>query len=449
MNSAQMREIKQAVNKYFELKIDELIVSAYPEVTGNQKIMGEYGVQEVLYFSNKIMDNFREALNSRDFMTFPTQYQLNNEYGSGELVADINGLISCFENRRGAKTLTFLHKLIGYQVQHGLWHLNENTPVMHSIEDIQRAKDAIKITDRQIEQSLKKIKQTQEESEKLHANAQGLLGQFNAHLNEIEALLVQSRKLVGVIGEESSKGTATLEKIYSFLSLSNEKKEEIDRVYKLSIESLEKVKVVFDEYDTEASFNIENFEKKNLDFKSKLEFVDHHYEKFEERNKYLNDLIGREVGASLFETFKQRKNELNSSIKFWRFAVPLAALLTVYWIYALFGNGDPAVMPWTVIVINSLKALPAVGVLLFSISQYTKERNFQEEYAFKSAVALTVNSYADQLTNSDNRDKLILTSVGSIYKSPLTTRQGRQKDRQSLKDAIDAIKALRNEKSDV
>ncbi|MFT5397066.1 MAG: hypothetical protein ACI85N_002283, partial [Gammaproteobacteria bacterium] len=120
--------------------------------------------------------------------------------------------------------------------------------------------------------------------------------------------------------------------------------------------------------------------------------------------------------------FKQRKGELSTSISFWKWSVPITAIATIAWIFFLFGNGDLANLEWQVIFVNSLKALPAIGLLLFSISQYTKERNFQEEYAFKSAVALTVNAYADQLIVEENKDKLIMDSVNEIYKSPLSSK---------------------------
>ena len=97
------------------------------------------------------------------------------------------------------------------------------------------------------------------------------------------------------------------------------------------------------------------------------------------------------------------------------------------------------------ILVNSLKALPAVGLLLFAISQYVKERNFQEEYAFKSAVALTINSYADQLNEITNKDKMIMESVTQIYKSPIHQKIV-QKDQSSIsssaKELIETAKSI-------
>lgn len=98
-----------------------------------------------------------------------------------------------------------------------------------------------------------------------------------------------------------------------------------------------------------------------------------------------------------------------------------------FWIVYLFWGVDPASISWQLLLINSIKTLPVLGLFFFTTSQYTKERNFQEEYAFKSAVALTVNSYAEQLKETANQDKLIMDSVQTIYMPPSKQKVEQQK----------------------
>lgn len=143
---------------------------------------------------------------------------------------------------------------------------------------------------------------------------------------------------------------------------------------------------------------------------------------FNERSDYLNDLIGREVGASLFETFKQRKKEFH--IGRWFVAVILVSVLSIAWIYIVFSGTFKDILPesafvgWQLFALNTLKCVPAVYLIYFVTKQYSLERRFQEEYAFKSAVALTIKAYADLLSDGANKDQLILQSVVSIQKSP-------------------------------
>ena len=55
-------------------------------------------------------------------------------------------------------------------------------------------------------------------------------------------------------------------------------------------------------------------------------------------------------------------------------------------------------------------------VLFFTIKQYVRERTFQEEYAFRSAIALTVQAYGD--ISGSKKEDLILQAVSTIYSLP-------------------------------
>jgi len=92
------------------------------------------------------------------------------------------------------------------------------------------------------------------------------------------------------------------------------------------------------------------------------------------------------------------------------------------------------------------KSLPAIFILLFTINQYRKERNFQEEYAFKSAVALTIDAYSKTLTDPANRDKLILDAVLNVFKTPIEEKFS---DRIKTKTALDTIKELTQTTQDI
>ena len=115
---------------------------------------------------------------------------------------------------------------------------------------------------------------------------------------------------------------------------------------------------------------------------------------------------------------------------FWRVAVPVMSIATVVWVFFLFKN-QTAITDfsnwWQAFAINTLKTIPAIFLLLFSINQYRKERNFQEEYAFKSAVALTIDAYASRLTVQSNKDRLIMDAVLGVYKTPIEEKQYSEK----------------------
>jgi hypothetical protein len=184
----------------------------------------------------------------------------------------------------------------------------------------------------------------------------------------------------------------------------------------------------------------EEIDKRYDDFEQKLKIVEDKTGFFEERNNYLNELISREVGASLFKTFNQRKNEISLSLKIWQISVWVAAVIAILVIMAIFTNffGYFGVanhtFSWQEIIVNGIKSSPAIFLLYYTISQYNKERNFQEEYAFKSAAALTIKAYADILKDDAKKDELILRSVSGVYRSPIINKYDTKSDLNSLTD---------------
>ena len=81
-----------------------------------------------------------------------------------------------------------------------------------------------------------------------------------------------------------------------------------------------------------------------------------------------------------------------------------------------------------------MKSSPFFFLLYYCIAQYNKERNFQEEYAFKSAAALTIKAYADILKDDKNKDELVLKAVYGIYRSPVYTKLKATKEINSTLD---------------
>jgi len=197
-------------------------------------------------------------------------------------------------------------------------------------------------------------------------------------------------------------------------------------------------------YEENLSDLIKKIEEQYSDFEAKLKFIEDKKVYFEERNSYLDELIGREVGASLFETFRQRKNELKKPVNFWKWAVPVMSVATVVWIFILFrGHTEIEELQdwWKFFGINTLKSIPPIFLMIFSISQYKKERNFQEEYAFKSAVALTIDAFSKRITSPGSKDDLILKSVLEVYKSPMYFTKDEKDDKPS-RQILDSIKNM-------
>ena len=366
-----------------------------------------------------MLAQFNEEIDSVYAKALPFQYHFHNEYGNGNLQQDLTNLLNQVKAKNFPASVTHLNRLIHYQAINGFWEKAKRKYFRASEVSVKEDKDRVDLVSKHMLEVSERLGSLISEIEEQQEQINVFANSKKKEVGEIESLLPTAREHVNEINEVHNRSAALEEKISSILSKSDEKRE---AVYDLSNEIKELLSEL-NRLTQDAKEDTEDQKRSHMvleeKFRSILEFVENKQEYFKERNEYLDDLIGREVGASLFETFKQRKRELVSSIGFWKWSVPITSVLAVLWIFFLFGNGDLSSLSWQAVFVNSLKALPAVGLLLFSVSQYAKERNFQEEYAFKSAVALTVNSYADQLSDESNKDRLIMQSVSQIYRSPV------------------------------
>jgi hypothetical protein len=99
-------------------------------------------------------------------------------------------------------------------------------------------------------------------------------------------------------------------------------------------------------------------------------------------------------------------------------------ILSIVWVIIVFTSLRVSLgNEYLNLAVNILKTTPAFILLGFVFSQYTKERNLQEEYAFKASVAMTLTAYSNMLENVDlpenkSRQDMLTSSIELLYKQP-------------------------------
>jgi len=448
MNIPQRDQLIQIIEGF---DVDELKASlaeyCKDEEDINATLINGIPVAYYLSLTTKVIKQLHQELEDSGYITLPTAYSYGGEIGNGNLVSDLSSLISHINSENFNASTQFLLRLAHYQRVNGFWELNIRRTIKKSEKKITEETESLELQKIVIRERIEELKDIKSEAEQYKNNVLTFLNENSSQVKTLEAALQNLINQSDNINNMYTNASNVVEKINSQLSLGESKRKDIESLHDESKEELSDIKSKLSEIKNENNDNINVFNALKSSFEEKLSFVEDKHSLFIERNKYLDDLIGREVGASLFETFKQRKNELSPSVTFWKFAVPLLAFFCIVWVFLLFHWSEPQQIDYKILLINSLKALPAIGLLLFGIAQYGKERNFQEEYAFKSAVALTLNSYAEQLLSDENKDALILASVSSIYKSPIHQSKIKIEDGksavESLSDLISKIKEIK------
>lgn len=439
MNIQQKDQISELLNVFDPNKFKELIAETYKDLGDYSDIsIGDLTLDAYIILVCKVYEHFRQEITSENFITLPFSYTFP-DYGSSNIAADLNSLSSYLQRSDFQNAFPLILRLAVYQRTYGFWEYNNRRYLKTSEKKIQNDNELLDAKKALIDARIASLDELISAIQVTHDKLDEFNDESILKIKSLEAALQNIISNNDMINNLYNNATTTAEKINSQLTLSESKKNDLDRIFTKANEQVDDINKSINEYKSEYGSTAKKFEDLTNEFKEKLEFVEGKHEYFTERNSYLDDLIGREVGASLFETFKQRKNELSPSVTFWKWAVPCLAVATVVWISLLFHWSSDKEMSYQLLIINSIKALPAIGLLLFGIAQYGKERNFQEEYAFKSAVALTLNSYAEQLKNIENKDALILASVSSIYKSPIFHTKIKLDDGKGIMDSISEV----------
>ncbi len=456
MDKSQLEDVLQQIETVKSIDIPKVL----SEVFGTQALesitIGQYTCDEYVSTLNRLLKQFLSELEINGLF-LPWQYNLGNEYGGGQLSSNLKDIYLDINKKTHAglnESARTLNQLISYQIVYGFW--DKSTKKLHDPSElnIHALTDELQIKINFLNDSILQFNHEKGNIARERENLAKFIEQKNQELSQITANLNTSNSLTNQINQLHVQNATTTEKITGLLGQQTQNLEEQRAKSSVQDAYFSSQKELFDELTKSLKTKDKTIEEQIAKFTSQLEFVEDKRSFFEERNNYLNELIGREVGASLFETFKQRKGELGKPVRNWLWIVIGMAVLSFVAILAMFTNGFtlwgkiPDEFTATLIITNSIKTIPFFFLLFYSISQYNKERNFQEEYSFKSAVALTIKAYADLIKDDSLKDNLIINSVNSVYKSPTISKTRNSKEdiaildtaKELLSTVVDVVK---------
>lgn len=442
MNIQQINQTKTQIEQFKTTNLEQLLALSYPNQTDLANVqINKMKVREFISLSKRVVLQLDKEINSENGLFLPYTFT-TPEFGQSNVDVMLTNFVSQVANRQFQNAENSLLWLTHYQLQNGFF--DKSKTKIHSIEglELNKAKDELKIISENYKQLktqydtlLKELTSQKKQLIDFQTQKQTELQQITNNLASTNTNNTQIQNLLNTSTQSQTKISSTLEQV-------EKDKKKIETIFADIEETNTQFKKGFNELTKKLDIAQTNYLNISTDFDEKLKFVESKQSYFTDRNEYLDNLIGREVGASLFKTFKQRKIELTKPLKWWRNAIGVMAFLTFILIFAIFTNffgliGDiKTSFSWESILVNILKSSPVFFLLYYCIAQYNKERNFQEEYAFKSAAALTIKAYADILKDDKNKDELVLKAVYGIYRSPVYTKLKATKEINSALDMV-------------
>lgn len=418
MNISQKQGVLTTLEALKNIDVDQLLLDAYPTETDFSKIsFNKYGAIEFLFLLNKMVSQLENELENGLGLLLPFTENFANDFGTVNLHADLVQIQNYLNTIEFNQVETLLDKLIHYQIKNGFW--NKSVVKSHPVdlEELKKQKTLIDLNQKALDKNLNTYNG-------LKTNLETTTSDFKVFIDEKKLELTQITTLL-------STANSQLTELNLVVSNATNKDTEIDGILKNIKDKVTTVSESITEYEN----NFTAIKKDNSALKIELETAiakaledlkksKEGIEFIESNRDEIVRLTGMAADGSLGSKFYQRQEKLEKGLTFWKWAVPIMSLITLIWIVVVFTCLSPHFEnQWLNILINIIKTSPAFVLLGFVFSQYKKERNLQEEYAFKSAVAMTLTAYSEMLSNADKEDNnsrqlMLLKSIELVYNQP-------------------------------
>jgi len=418
MNINQKQTVIDNLEAINTTDVEQLLLAAYPTENDFSKInINKYNAAEFLFLFNKMISQLEDELENGLGFLLPFTENYANDFGAVNLQNDLSNIHSYLNSNQFAPVEPLLDKLIHYQIKNGFWNKSEVKSHPVDLEELKKQKTLIDLNQKALDKNLTVYTE-------LKTNLDATIAGFNVFIYEKKQELTQITTLL-------STANTQLTEINTIVSNATNKDTEIDGILK---NIRDKVTVVSDsitEYETDftaikkdnAALKLEletTIAKALEDLKKSKEGI----EFIESNREEIVRLTGMAADGALGSKFDQRQIKLESGLTIWKCAIPLMTVLAGAWVVVVFKYLVPDFKDeWVNILVSIIKTSPAFILLGFVFSQYKKERNLQEEYAFKSAVAMTLTAYSEMLSNADSddnnsRQQMLLKSIEMVYNQP-------------------------------
>lgn len=418
MNVNQRQQVLDMLDHIASINIEEKLIEKYPEQNDfNQINIGKYSASEMLTLINKMSKQLKNELEKGLKYLLPFTENFSNDFGNVNLNDDLYYLNSYINKKQFEQVEPLLDKLIHYQIKNGFW--DKSSVKSHSVdrEEINKQKVIIDLNQKALEKNI--------------TNYNDLKKEIDNKINKLDTYLQNKKEEFNQVADLLNKAKNHLSEINNIESIVTNKETEIKGILSNLSEKVETVTVDINDYKEEFEDikKINSELKNNLDAKinetsTKLTKAKEDLKFVESKKEQIETLTGMAADGALGSKFNQRQLKLNQELIFWKWAVPIMTILAGAWVVIVFKYLMPSFKEeWLNIIISILKTVPGFILLGFVFSQYKKERNLQEEYAFKSAVAMTLTAYSEMLAKADSNDnisrqQMLLKSIELVYNQP-------------------------------
>ena len=416
MNANQRQSILDAIVEFEKADFETPFKNKYKDTaTVDSIVIADYSIDELFAMAKRAIVQLKEFLDNGNWQVVPSDNIPMPIYGNITLRNVIVSFTNSFKSAAYEQAATQVKSLVYFEMRCGFWDQPKRVELGIRESSLKTLEQRAELTMSHIDARENKVKLLIDELELKKLEIEKLI---NTKRQELEALKnnqsesnVILEKIKGAQQTATSAQTAieTLngEANNIVTALKNAQIHIIDQI-EINKETISQSKKALEDFREEAT-------KKKKKITSDFDSVSTNAEEVRKMMGYIAD-------GTLSHSFNKRKEDLSTQITKWFWASVIIAVLAIGWVCVVFfWVGANTGSEWANILINGIKSSPLFFLLGFAISQYQKERNLMEEYAFRESVAVTLTAYLEQMPEKGDEEKrrLLLSTVEQLYTKPV------------------------------
>lgn len=416
MNANQRQSILDAIVEFEKADFETPFKNKYKDTaTFDSIVIADYSITELFAMAKRAIAQLKEFLDKGNWQVIPSDNIPMPIYGSVTLRTAIINLTNNLKSAVYDQAATQAKSLVYFEMRCGFWDQPKRI-------ELGIRESSLKTLEQRAELTMTHI-DAREDKVKL------LIDELETKKSEIEKFINTKRQELETLKNNQSESNVILEKIkgaqqnatsaQTAIETLNGKANNIVTALTSAFDKAKEQLNINDEVISQSKKALEDF---NTDAESKISRITLDYESVSNNAEEVRKMMGYIADGTLSHSFNKRKEDLSTQITKWFWTSVIISALAIGWVCAVFfwlsADTDSE---WANILINGIKSSPLFFLLGFSISQYQKERNLMEEYAFRESVAVTLTAYLEQMPEKEDEDKrkLLISTVEQLYTKPV------------------------------
>ena len=421
MNSSQKQNVANAIQEFnnSEKQFEQIASSKYKnEQSIDTIIIKEYTLAEIFASSREVIDKISKRLEMEHWQILP-QTVVTQEFGQFSLNQCIVDLRNFLMQGNYDNASARLKALIYYATTNGFWQIPQKIELGIRESSLSKLEERAQLTMEHIDERAKIANNT--------------ISQLDDKVTELNQLITQKQQEFITLQNNQNQSNNILNNLTNVnnnAEAHNNAVEQIKNKCNTILTDLEKQqeKASQQQKDIDKQIEIANSQLSGFetDSKEKIAAIQSGYNSVSSHVEEVRKMMGYIADGTLSHSFNKRKENIKRSEKLWMWVSLGTLALLIAWVCVVFIwlSANTGIV-WADILINGIKATPLAFAFGFALTEYSKERNLLEEYAFREAVAVTLTAYLNQLDGeiSEEQKGLLTSTVEKLYTKPIISNK--------------------------